>query len=90
MAKEYIEREAAIRIAHGFCHPANIEDEIEKLPAADVAPVVRCKDCRYSIREDEYELWCNGFCNPARLVREVDYCSHGAVKAEGREVDDGY
>ncbi len=47
---------------------------------ADTVPVVRCKDCRYSIRVDEYELWCNGFCNPERLVRDVDYCSHGAEK----------
>ena len=38
---EYIEREAAIRVASGYCHPANIAKELSKLPAADVAPMVR-------------------------------------------------
>lgn len=38
---EYIEREAAIKIASGYCHPANVAAELAKLPAADVRPVVR-------------------------------------------------
>lgn len=38
---DFIEREAVFCIVHGFCHPANIEGEIAKLPTADVAPVVR-------------------------------------------------
>lgn len=40
---DYISREAAIRIASGYCHPANIAEELSKLPAADVRPVVRGK-----------------------------------------------
>lgn len=43
----------------------------------NMRPVVLCKDCKYCIVVDEYELWCNGFCSPARLVRADDYCSHG-------------
>lgn len=35
---DYISREAAIRIASGYCHPANIAEELSKLPAADVRP----------------------------------------------------
>ena len=27
---------------------------------------------------DEFELWCNGFCSPARLVRKDDFCSYGS------------
>lgn len=38
---EYIEREAAIALASGGCHPANVAKEIAQLPAADVRPVVR-------------------------------------------------
>lgn len=39
--KEYIEREAAIKIASGYCHPSNVANELAKLPAADVREVVR-------------------------------------------------
>ena len=45
--------------------------------AEDVRPVVLCDDCRYANRTDLFELWCNGFCHPARLVRPDDFCSHG-------------
>lgn len=38
---EYIEREAAIALASGGCHPANVAKELAQLPAADVRPVVR-------------------------------------------------
>lgn len=40
---DYISREAAIRIASGYCHPANIAEELSKLPAADVRPVVKAR-----------------------------------------------
>jgi hypothetical protein len=54
---EYIEREAAIKIVekygltNGFAWGRNtglaicIASEIADIPAADVAPVVRCEDC---------------------------------------------
>ena len=58
---EYIDRQAAIEIASGYCHPANIAAELAKLPAAYVRPVVlgkwehfgsdvfRCSECGYGI-----------------------------------------
>ena len=57
---------------------------VVKLPElhADVVEVVRCKDCKYCIKEDDYEFWCNGFCSPARLVNPEDFCSHGFNKSE--------
>lgn len=54
---EYISREDILDIASqyctdddGSCSKADVDlremlDEIEALPAADVQPVVRCKDC---------------------------------------------
>ena len=36
---EYIEREAAIALASGGCHPANVAKELASLPSADVQPV---------------------------------------------------
>ena len=51
--------------------------EAERMPTADVAEVVRCKDCRYVFKEDEYSYWCNGFTSPMRLVTPKTFCSHG-------------
>ena len=45
-----------------------------------LASVVTCGECEYCIKKDEHELWCNGFCSPARLVRKDDFCSHGKAK----------
>ena len=50
---EYIEREAAIRVVNGQSSltmtRSSLIDSISKLPAADVAPVVRCKDCKHLV-----------------------------------------
>lgn len=45
---EYIKRSAAIEAAkHAWAKGLEPSQYIEIIPAADVAPVVRCKDCRY-------------------------------------------
>ena len=81
---EYIEREAAIQAASIWNGDegteAWIQTALRKLPAADVRPVVLCKDCEYCKKIDEFEYWCYGFCSPARLVRKDDFCSHGKMK----------
>lgn len=68
-----------------------IEENIERLPAADVVEVVRCKDCRYftpqagwgggqcSYLEDKFEL-------SEVLMFDDDYCSDGERK-DGGESD---
>ena len=46
MADEYISRAEALEITTRTCGDyAAAFAEIRKMPAADVAPVVRCKDC---------------------------------------------
>lgn len=66
---EYIEREAAIALASGGCHPANVAKEIAQLPAADVRPVVRGK----------WELD-NFFAQPAAFrVMRCSECGHQKV-----------
>ncbi|WP_343274623.1 hypothetical protein [Ligaoa zhengdingensis] len=52
MDKEYIEKEKVLKLIEsgmawnwGY---NTLYDEVENLPAADVAPVVRCKDCIYA------------------------------------------
>lgn len=60
MAKEYIERDAALAICQkeyeerlhmrDYCGDSvawNIGGAIKAIPAADVVEVVRCKDCKY-------------------------------------------
>ena len=56
-----------------------VKEEISKIPTADVAPVVRCKDCVYAELfdgSDEF-LYCmnrDGLCT---YVADDDYCSYG-------------
>lgn len=52
-------------------------------PAADVAPVVRCKGCKYSC-EDGTGRTCEGYWHElsefAVSVKDNDFCSHGKPK----------
>ena len=43
---DLISRADAIRIASGYCHPANIAKELAKLPSAQ-PEIIRCKECKY-------------------------------------------
>ena len=92
MAKEYIEREAlevALNHRLNFLMAENGEydhytsgfDEavtrVENFPAADVAPVVRCKDCRWRGREDcamFYRCECG---EQHTWETDNDFCSYG-------------
>lgn len=52
--------------------------EIRELPAADVAEVVRCKDCKYG----DYDSKSNGAMICLRTIdgfwrKETDFCSYG-------------
>ena len=85
MAK-YIEREAAIKAAkHAWAKNLEPSQYIEALPAADVAPVVRCKDCKYIV---EATVNSNGFliCHINDMeISPTDFCSYG----ERKEASDG-
>ena len=84
---EYIKREAAIKaiekadytlIANDAdsCESDYLREIIESVPAADVAPVVRCKDCKHC-----------GFCGKETNLEVMGfygYCSRGE-KMEGCE-----
>ena len=98
MADEYIRRSDALRGVELFqCGWAEIEavqaDYIERLPAADVAPVVRCRDCEYArdlgfqFGSLVHESW---FCiyNGPHTTGANDFCSHGQKREEGEIEDD--
>lgn len=87
MAIEYIDREKAKRLLHiEYAYAA--EQLLDEIPAADVAPVVRCKDCKH------YRNYPNGLCylhtepktnargysGEAVCVEPDDFCSYGERK----------
>lgn len=85
---EYIDREAAIQDFEK-CNattpkwpPARVKTLLLRQPAADVEPVVRCKDCKWDrpdILLDKH--WCSYFLGSME-VRADDFCSHGARRAD--------
>lgn len=94
MADEYIRRAEALGITTRTCGDyAAAFAEIRKLPAADVAPVVRCKDCEHArdlgfqFGSLVHESW---FCiyNGPHTTGANDFCSHGQKRKEGEIEDD--
>ena len=88
---EYIEREATIELLRSLGsrdyrrEKGTIQDAIkmvsfsEYTPAADVAPVVRCKDCKHSW-EDIGGLTCShGVCVDCAVLADF-YCAYGERK----------
>jgi hypothetical protein len=101
---EYIDREALRKVLENWrdAH-ADVDDEqgcglledviweVDAQPAADVAPVVRCKDCKH------YRNYPNGLCylhtepktnargysGDAVCVEPDDFCSYGEKKDGG-------
>lgn len=52
---DFISREAAIEaLKYEFRDYMRGQDALDKVLAADVAPVVRCKDCRHRIVNENY------------------------------------
>lgn len=90
---EYIEREHLLRkfniddmmnVNGALISLNDARNVIEKQPAADVAPVVRCKDCAYStLYEDSEGLYCTNICGLFTRVMDDDYCSYGERKGGG-------
>jgi hypothetical protein len=60
---------------------AELVSEIAAIPAADVRPVVLCRDCKYSY--DSVGGWCcsHGICVDC-IVREDFFCADGEKREE--------
>ena len=87
---EYIEREAAIEAimseppdAH---YPQWYAEKIKSIPAADVAPVVRCRDCKHAWIHPCGYVYCHrDGRNAYEMTFNLDsFCSYGERK-EGAE-----
>lgn len=86
---EYITKEAAINAVENApielfkSEWEEIEEAINAAPTADVAPVVRCKNCKYLANATVND---NGFliCDISDMeITPDDYCSYGERKDEG-------
>nr|DAI73029.1 MAG TPA: hypothetical protein [Caudoviricetes sp.] len=68
---EYIDRDAALTAVDEtyLDYLVVVRDAVLNIPAADVAPVVRCKDCK--------QLQC---CNFTQFLGADGYCSYGEYK----------
>lgn len=91
MLEGYISREAAVKAADEWVSEAcmapvmrvsRLFDKLAKVPAADVTPVVHCKDCRYG----KYAVWCNGYacCRTVGEYHRADFgCTAGELQTNG-------
>ena len=90
---EYIEREAAIdAVTEVYYNSPDVNLSAEKFEAAingilaaDVAPVVRCKDCKHYLIADEFEGGKRYMCevNHFSYINsdgDMRYCSYGERK----------
>ena len=74
---EYIEREAAIESLHVALDSAI--NALRNAPAADVAPVVRCWDCKHCDPENYHCDHPMGTAAPLKRKPD-DFCSYGERK----------
>ena len=75
---DVLERASEIYYIAGFSYEHVIEI-LDNIPAADVAPVVRCKDCEYSY-DDISSLCCShGVCVDCEVPPNF-YCAEGKRK----------
>lgn len=81
---EYIKRKTAIDlITRRYENPEICTQEINSIPAANVAPVTRCKDCANSYEDAFGRLYAYGICAD-RTVPDDFYCASSKPK-EGAE-----
>lgn len=86
---EYIDRESAIEAimseppdAH---YPQWYAEKIKSIPAADVAPVVRCQDCKHAWIHPCGYVYCHrDGRNSYEMTFNLDsFCSYGERKNNG-------
>ena len=80
---EYIEREAA-EDAVGEAHLKGLNPlwELRDVPAADVVPVVRCKNCENAQNECGGMIICRVY---KHIMCLHDFCSYGKSKDGGAD-----
>lgn len=85
---EYIDREAAnLALAEQGFDWDKAKQALASVPAADVAPVVRCKDCKYA--QNDYDGFSTTVgCNMLKCATGWhSFCSYGERKDGGADND---
>lgn len=80
MTEKYIKASECEKYFYDHLNDYNIisaMNAIEEMPAADVAHVVRCKDCKYLMFSDCYGECSRGYLG---IVRPDCYCCYGEKK----------
>ena len=81
MDDEYILRSIAIAKLLGYILGVDVVRRLHEVPAADVAPVVRCKDCQHWKRNVGLTDRPNGHCFEHDIdTNGRDFCSYGERK----------
>lgn len=78
---EYIDREKAKSLLHiEYAYAA--EQLLDEIPAADVAPVVRCKGCKHYDLGVCLKIYSDGNAHPEawQSRKPDDFCSYGERK----------
>lgn len=90
---DYISRDMAIarltkvEVTNRLATMTDAKREIAEMPAADVVPVVRCKDCIY---EKDAKWNRKGFriCPATHMeIVDDDFCSYGERKEKNNDTD---
>lgn len=85
---EYINREKAKSLLHiEYAYAA--EQLLDEIPAADVAPVVRCRDCKHYDMGVCLKIYSDGSVHPAAWQKRKPegFCSYGERKDGGEHVE---
>lgn len=93
---EYIERDALLNDLEaaekhggmGMIIANTLKQYVKRVPSADVVPVVRCKECKYSYKSWLSDIlggiWCTFWQKTQgktwTMMHFDDFCSHGAKK----------
>lgn len=80
---EYIDREKAKSLLHiEYAYAA--EQLLDEIPAADVAPVVYCKNCKHYDLGVCLKIYSDGNVHPEawQSRRPEDFCSYGERKGK--------
>lgn len=83
---EYIARNTAKRwLAFAVGTGVSTTETIDQIPAADVVPVVRCKDCKHYDMGVCLKIYSDGNAHPEawQSRRSEDFCSYGERKDGG-------
>ena len=82
--KEYISREAALSAQNKSMNLSECRKRLERIPAADVRPVVLCRDCLHYEMGACLKIYDDGAANKDAWQERKpdDFCSYG----EGRNV----